>query len=886
MIPAALRRAAARLLALLAPDRADRELERELAAHVALAEEDLVRRGLPPAEARAAAARVVRPDHIRELHRETRSFPWLEDLRRDVPYALRGLRRTPALAAAAVVTLALGIGAATTVFSIVHAVALEPLRYSPHGDRLVRLRAHLPADPVSGAPARSNFLLMTPADLDVVQQRTRLLSHVAILGASVMGLAGHDDAARIGAVRATASVFPLLDMPPLLGRALDTRDETTGADVVVIGYQMWHRYFAADPEIVGREIALDSVLGVRARRPYTVVGVMPEQFSTGLTRQIWLPMPAAGQGLLMARLAEGVTPAAALAELDPVVRELRGHGSDVRYELVLEHEELVRPVRPALRMLAMAAGLLLLIACVNVTNLLLARGLARDREMAMRRSLGATRGRLVRQALTESAIIALAGAAGGVAVAFAGVRLLHALVADDMRMDLVGQIAFPRIGEVSVDATALGVAVALGLATGLLVGVVPALRTSRVTHASGRTVTTGGRVQASLVAAQVALATALLVAGGLVLSGFGRLVGADTGYHAGGVVTFQVSLPADTYTDDRLLGFAETLAERLRGLPAVQAAAYANQLPLVALRDTAGGLWRTADPERRGAPGGADARYVSHDYLRVMGVRVVEGRGLDAGDGAGQPRVLLVNRALAEREFPGESAIGQQVYVGRDTEPWTVVGVVDDLRQFALERPAEPQFFIDLRQWTGGMPLFPGGAYFAIRSDASVDVLLPDIGAAVRTVEPAASVFHAASMAQLVDQAISVPRLYVVALALFAVLGLTLAVVGLYSVLAYGVVQRHREIGIRMALGARRRQVVALVVGDGWRMTAVGLAAGLVGAAAFAQTLESLLYGVPPLDVATYGTVALVLAVVATLAALLPARRATTIDPAITLRCE
>jgi hypothetical protein len=286
------------------------------------------------------------------------------------------------------------------------------------------------------------------------------------------------------------------------------------------------------------------------------------------------------------------------------------------------------------------------------------------------------------------------------------------------------------------------------------------------------------------------------------------------------------------------------------------------------------------------APGGADARYVSHDFLRVMGVRVVEGRGLEAGDGAGQPRVLLVNQALAAREFRGQRVIGQLVYVGRDTAPWTIVGVVDDVRQFGLERPAEPQFFVDLRQWQGGMPLFPGGAYFAVRTGAETTALLPDVRSAVRELDPAASLFHVASMNQLVGQAVSVPRLYAIVIALFAALGLVVAVVGLYGVLAYGVVQRHREIGIRMALGAARRQVVGLVMRDGCRLTAAGLALGLVGAAAFAQTLESLLYGVPALDLRTYAVVAAVLAAVATLAALVPARRAAKIAPAIALRCE
>lgn len=886
MIPAGMRRAVARLRAFMVPGRADRELERELTAHIALAEDDFTRRGLPPGEARAAAERLVRPARTRELQRDARSFPWLEDLRRDVPYALRGLRRTPALAAAAVVTLALGIGATTAVFSVVHAVVLTPLGYSPHSGRLVRLRAHLPADPASGAPARSTFVLMTPADVETVQQRTHLVSHVALISATVMGLAGHEDAARLGAVRASASVFPLLDTPPLLGRVLDPGDEANAVDVVVIGHLLWQRYFAGDPGIVGREIELDSVLGVRARRPYTVVGVMPERYAPGSARQIWLPMPATGRGQLMARLAEGVTPAMALAELDPIVRELSGHGPDVRYELAGDHDELVNPVRPALRMLTVAAGLLLLIACVNVANLLLARGLARRAEMAMRRALGASRGRLVRQALAESAVIAAAGTLLGVVVALASVRLLHVLVEREIRMDLVGGVAFPRIGEIAVDGPALVVAILLGIVSGLVVGVVPALRTSGATGLHERSTTTGGRVQASLATVQVALATALLVAGALVLNGFARLSGVEPGYESGGVVTLQVSLPADKYPDDRLLSFADAFTDRLRGMPAVRAAAYANQLPLVGLRDTAGGLWRTPDPERRGAPGGADARYVSYDYLRVMGIRVLEGRGLEAGDGAGQPRVLLVNRALAAREFPGEPAVGQRVYVGRDTEPWTVVGVVDDVRQFGLEREAEPQFFMDLRQWQGGMPLFPGGAYFAVRTEAGRDVLLADLRVAAREIEPAASLFHVASMDQLVGRAMSAPRLYAVLIALFALIGLVLAVVGLYGVLAFGVVQRRREIGIRMALGAMRGQVVGLVLRDGWRMTAAGLVAGLVGAAAFAQTLESVLYGVPPLDVATYTAVALGLALVATLAALVPARRATKVDPAITLRCE
>jgi predicted permease len=573
----------------------------------------------------------------------------------------------------------------------------------------------------------------------------------------------------------------------------------------------------------------------------------------------------------------------------------------VRYELTVEQEQLIAPVRPALLVLSAAAIVLLLIACLNVASLLLARAISRERELALRAALGASRSRLVRQSLTESLLVGGLGGAVGVALAAAGLAAFRTLATPLARIDLGttgvgwGATAFPRLGEVALDLPQLGATAVVAIATGLAVGLAAALRAARASvvdamRSAGATATAGGRragrVRAGLVVLQVAGALTLLVGAVSLARSLSRLVDTDPGFATTNVVTFQVALPPATYPDARLQGFAESLADRIGAVPGVVHAGYANQVPMVALRDTAGGLWTTPDPRRAFSPDAADARFVSRGYLAALGIPVVAGRGFEPRDGDGQPRVLLVNQALARLQFPGRDPVGLVVYVGRDPRPWTIVGVVGDVRQFGLDRAPEPQFFADLRQWNGGMPLFPTGAYYVVKTAGRPEDLIPQLRGLVRALDGDAGVFNVARLDTILASTVTRPRLYAVVFASLAALGALLSAVGLYGVLAFLVQQRTPEFGIRLALGASRRAVIGLVLRQGGALVAIGLVTGLVAGRALERALASLLYGIEPGEPRTLVGAVVLFAAVAAAALVLPVRRATQVDPLTAIRRE
>ena len=603
------------------------------------------------------------------------------------------------------------------------------------------------------------------------------------------------------------------------------------------------------------------------------------------------------RGPMLGLLSDAVSIEAAAAELDPLVRGIRGDPPDVTYDLVRELDEVVAPVRPALVLLFVAVAFVLLIACVNVANLLLARTTARQREMGIRIALGAGRGRLIRQTLTESVLLALLGGAFALALAFGGITILRDLTTTLSRADLVNSFAFPRFDEIGIDRSVLFYTMAISLLTGIAFGLAPVWRHDRSTP-TGLLRTTARmasapvglprslKTQSVLVVVEIGLAMILLVGGTLLLRSVWHLASVPLGYNPEHILTFQVSLPTDRYSDAAPKRFAEDLVARLDALPGVEGSAYANQLPTVNLRDTAGGLWRTPDPNRLPSPAGADARLVSRDYLPTMGVHLLRGRGFRRDDGPSEPRILLVNAALARHDFPGEDPIGQRVFIGRDVTPWEIVGVVDNVREFGLDRSPEPQFFIDVHQWPEAALLFPIGAYYVVRTNAAPSAILPQIRSIVHELEANAALFDVAPMEQLVAATIAPSRAYAVLLGAFALVGLVLAAIGVYGVVAYGVIQRTREIGIRMALGAQRRDVLALVLRRGLVLTSVGVLSGAVGAAAVSRYLGTLLFGVTPLDPTTFVWVSVLFACVAVFASVLPARRAAAIDPQIAIRCD
>jgi putative ABC transport system permease protein len=642
-----------------------------------------------------------------------------------------------------------------------------------------------------------------------------------------------------------------------------------------------------------------------------VIGVLPQSFQfPDRQTQAWIPPRLARDGpgsraAVVARLADGVSLEAAAAEALPLVRRIlagQPNSDGATYELVSEHGEIVNPVRPALLVLLSGVGLVLLIACVNVANLVLARTAAKQREIAIRRALGAGRSRLIRYLLTESVTLGLLGGLAGVVLAMVGIPSLKALATTVPRLDLGNQLSFPRLDDVRIDGTVLGFSIAVALVTGVSFGLLPALRHARSGPAevlrgsavNGVPAMGFGRrtsVQGMLVVAQIGLAMVLLTGGALLLKSFVNLSSVDAGYDPNQVLTFQVATPTEKYPPTRLLPFAADVAERVRSVPGVVGAAYANQLPMVdivnsfPLRATP----FTPTPEMPRLPptaGAPDVRLVSGGYLDVMRIRVLAGRGLSEADGAGRRRVLVINEALARRDFADRSPIGQIVYVGPDPNPWEIVGVVANVRQFGLGLEAQPQFFVNLQQWTLPALVFPVGAYFAVRTVGDPMSIVAQIRAIVRQVDPEAVVFYVAPMDEVVSSTLTRPRLYTVLLALFSIVGVGLSVIGIYGVMAYAVAQGTREIGIRIALGAQQVEVLRLVLREGFLLTAIGLSLGLAGAALFTRYLKGLLYGLEPLDPGTFAGVAVLFAAVAALAALIPARRAMRIDPLVALRTE
>ncbi len=875
--------------------------------------------------------------HAQGVLSKSHSWLWLGDAWRDSKYALRLLWRSPAFAALAVATLAIGIGTSTAIFSVINAVLLRPLPY-PDADRLVRLVESAVTSQSSGR-ARSVRPGIVVPELVELRARTQTLSHVGVSLIAGRTMTGDGETVRLVGARISTTIIPMLGATPQLGRIFTADEEHAGADaVIILSDATWRRRFSRDPRVLGRAVTLDG-------RSHKIVGVMPPSFAfPDPSTEFWVPfvLPTSGPALQsiyvpLARVKPDVPLDAAAAEIKTLLRGIRAGQTagelsassappagteplDVPgVQLVPLQAQLVARVRPALLVLAGAAGLVLLIACANVANLLLARSTARQREFAVRLALGSGRGRLIRQLLTESLTIALIGGFAGGGVAVGAVRLLRVLSTGLARSDLGAPVALPRLEAVAIDPAALCFALVAALMIGLIVGVVPMLRDARRWRAGGTTArsgearqleslrggaaaaTMGGfdllhrqRGRAVLIVAEIAMATMLLVSGGLLARSFANLVQVRPGYDADNVLTFIVPRPPDTAAAERQRSFAESLVEHLRAFPGATSAGYAGTLPMVSFQGVTA-LRRTPDqvPPMRPPSGPFEApppdfpnvQRISQDFLNVMGIPVLEGRGFDSRDVGGAPRVLLINQALARSRFLGEHPIGRHVYM-EDASPWEIVGVVGDVRQVALDLEPGPQVFVDLRQVPGGVT---DRVYFAVRLAAGADTsgaTVPKLRETVRALDPHATVDGIATMKQIASHSVAKQRLYATLLALFAAIAVLLASVGVFGTVAHGVTQRTREIGVRMALGASPRAVLRLVLGQTLWLIGEGLLAGLLGAVSATGLLSSSLFGLAPLDIPTFAAAAILFAGVATTAAWLPARRALRVDPLIALRSE
>jgi putative ABC transport system permease protein len=833
----------------------------------------------------------------------------MESLWHDLRYGVRMMFKNRGFTIVAIVTLALGIGANTAIFSVVDAVLLRSLPY-PEADRLVMLWSTMESQ---GVPTSGSAL----PDYREWRDQNQVLEGLGGFYYGDFNLSGENhDPERVQGAFVTPNFFPVLGVAPVMGRGFLPEEEQFGRHrVVLLSYALWQRRYGADPEIVGRGINLSG-------EAYTVAGVMPQAmpFLDNTPQvELWRPISfAPGDNLdsrnnhfvnLVGRLKPGVTVEQAQAEVMAIARNMAAAfpGNEGLGGLVVRlDEQLIGDTRTGLLVLLGAVGFVLLVACVNVANLLLARAASREKELAVRTSLGASRGRLVRQLMLESVPLGLIGGGAGLLLAMWGVDAIVSVLPTSL----------PRYNTIGIDSHVLVFTLAVSLLTISIFGLLPAFQATKsdvrdALSDSGRSVTVGrrrSRLRGLLVASEMALALVLLIGAGLMAQSFLKLRKVDAGFSPQNVLTMRLPLPEKKYPvplnitspPPVALNFYHQLLERVAALSGVESVGVSTVLPL-----GAGSGWgKFFSVEGRPSPSSIDqvplVRFalISPDYLRAMGIAVRRGRAFTEHDAAGSQQVAIINETLARRFFPDEDPLGKTVWAGPPESLLppeaqtpenrfvrrTIVGVVGDVKGSSLEKAANPEVFVPYDQnkregWTNALML-------AVRTTASPQSALAAIREEVRALDPDQPLTGVATMEERLSQSLSQPRFSTLLLGLFAGVALLLAAVGIFGVMSYVVTQRTHEIGIRMALGAQRRDVLKLIVGHGMRLTLIGLAIGLAASFALTRLMSSLLFGVSATDPATFSVISVVLASVALMACYLPARRATKVDPMVALRYE
>jgi predicted permease len=856
----------------------DDDLDEELRGHLRLAIEERVARGQSYGDAERAARREFgNLGVVSEVTREMWGGGWFERLMQDVRYGARTLRRSPAFTLVAGLTLALGIGATTAMFTVVHAVLLRPLPY-PQSDRLVQVSYHHPNSPYAGPG-------MADVDWIAIRDKLRLFDRAAAFGPAVVTLTNAGDPARIAGGFATNELFEALGVPAVRGRTLARADEESGSEkVVVLGDRLWRERFSADPAIVGKPITLDGV-------PRTVVGIMPPGFNYPNDAQLWLPLelhpsPSFSQVVaVMGRLREGVTTDQAAAEMVAIAGANSTPSEQprdkFRAHVVSLKSAVIEKAQRSLLVFAGAVGLVLLIACANVANLLLMRATSRYREMAVRAALGAGRRRLIRQLVTESALLWISAGAAGIGVAMVGVRALLALAPP-------GRI--PRQNEIGVDATALAFALTASLVTGLIFGLIPAIRATRgavrdALAASSRTMTgRDGRLRGALVVAEIALALVLLAGAGLMVQSFVRMRSLELGFQPSKIATLTVDLPDASYQSAvSMQEFHRAMLERLARASGVASAAAVNFVPLgpALIR----GDFTLAGGRQRPKGFIVAKPAVSPGYFKTMGIRLIAGREFTSADGATAPRVVVVSKGVADKIWPGENAVGQLVSMSDTPGPndWiAVVGVVDDVAQETLDGHRDVSMYSPYAQLTH--PFFLQHMTYVVRATNDARDLFPAMRQALREVDRLQPVGSIITMDGTIAATVADPLFHARLIGVFSAFALLLAGIGIYGVVAYSVAERTHEIGIRVALGAARGDVMRMVLRRVGALVIPGVVIGVAGALATTRVLATLLFEIKPNDPATFAGVAALLVVVAIVAGLVPARRASRVDPLVALR--
>jgi putative ABC transport system permease protein len=805
----------------------------------------------------------------------------MEHFKQDFLYAVRRLLKAPGFTLVAVLTLALGIGANSAIFSVVNGVLLKPLPY-PEPDRLVGV--YHTTDGQRAVMSGPNFT-------DVSRAATSFESAAAI-STGRMILTGEGEPTRLAIAEVSASLFSVLRVRPALGRAFNADENTPGRNnLVILSHGLWQQRFGSDPSVIGRRITLDGV-------SKEVVGVMPAGFSYPSGRDAWLPVDydegfvtkqrGAWYLSVVARLKPGVTPQQSAAEVEAIGRTLARQYPDANAEIGMTTypllEAMVGNIRPSVMILLGAVGFVLLIACTNVANLLLARAATRETEMAVRTALGAGRARLVRQLLTESVLLSLVGAGFGLLLAVWGVELLTNLKPQGI----------PRLDNVRIDGVVILFTIAVGVVTGVLFGLVPAFAATRGLSAtlkeSGRGAVTSrsaGRVRGALVVTELALAVMLLVGAGLLMRSFIKLQAVDPGFKVDPALTFDLTLPDARYKEmEQQIAFYDQLLPRLRGLPGVQAASAVMGLPLAGLDFIISFEVAGRPPVPPAQQPSMQVRVATPEYFSTLGIPLKRGRMFTEDDRLQSPKVVLITEGAAKQYFPNEDPIGKTIKLGWGRGPGKpraggeVVGIVGDIKAEGLDEPNPPQIYMPLRQWPVSFMTV------VLKTSVPPTSLTEAARAQVAAIDPNLPLSNIGTLDAIVAKSISQQRFYMTLLSVFAAVALVLAAIGIFGVLSYAVSQRTREIGIRMALGAQERTVIGLVVRQAMVLVAAGVVAGTLLALYLSQTMTKMLFSVRPTDPTTFVSVAAVLAGVALLASDLPARRATRVDPIVALRSE
>jgi predicted permease len=876
-----LRRLVARALSLLHVRRLDRELDDEIQTHIDLATGRYVTEGMAPDEARLKALRDFGGvAHTKEVYRELRGASFLDTLVQDLRYAARTLRNSPAFTIVAVLTLALGIGANTAIFSVVNAVVLNPLPFRDAG-RLVQVR-------IIGRDG-AEFPL-SDTDFIAWRDQNRTAEAVALWWETPTTFTRAGGAEEIESASVTDRFFDVFGARPDIGRAFERGDDKPGAaKIAVLSHAFWQREFHGDPGVIGQTVSLEGV-------PHTIVGIMPAGFQFPLSSvdvwQILTITPPARRGPFYtsgaARLKPGVSIDQLRANLANVTASLKAQypgPEDWALDAVPLQDALVGKVKLVLYVLLGAVAFLLLIATANVANLLLGRASAREREIALRGALGAARGRIVRQLVTESIVLAMIGGAAGLALATFGTTALIALAPEGV----------PRLDEVRLNVPVFLFALAVSVVCGIVFGLAPAVGASRTplveTLKEGSRAGTGThhrRAQRAVVVAEIALALVLSVGAGLMIRTVAALQHVSPGFNADRLLTFELSLPKSQYPESaNVRTFYDTLLQKLMALPGVRAAGLTVSLPPNLLQVTDNFMVEgQVVPPNQSAPVGPLVM-VSDSLFKVFGVPLIRGRFFDERDEAEAAPVVIVSETLAKKYFAGVDPIGRHLKDGGPerpagpTNPWmTVVGVVGDVKYSGLDSAPEPAFYMPYRQnpWRG--------QFVVVRTASDPRTLLNGVRAAVASLDKAVPVARVNTMDDLMDASVAPSRFRATLVGIFALVGLLLAAVGIYGVMAYAVAGRTHELGVRIALGADRATLLKLVLGEAAALIAAGIALGLSGAFAMTRMMQTLLFGVTPTDAATFGGISALLAAAALVASYVPTRRALRVDPMIALRGE